>query len=43
MAVGSMTGEATIGRFGGLAVFNRELSDEEIKKLHDAAAIDTLP
>lgn len=39
MAVGSMTGEATIGRFGGLAVFNRALSDAEIKKLHEAADI----
>lgn len=42
MAVGSMTGEATIGKFGGLAVFNRALSDEEIKKLHDAADVETL-
>ena len=36
-AVGKMLGEATIGRFGGLAVFNRALSDAEMKKLHDAA------
>ncbi len=34
-----MTGEATIGRFGGLAVFNRALSDVEMKALHDAAEV----
>ncbi len=39
MAVGSMLGEATIGKFGGLAVFNRALSDAEMKKLHDAADV----
>lgn len=39
MAVGSMTGEATIGRFGGLAVFNRALSDVEMKALHEAAKV----
>lgn len=39
MAVGSMTGEATIGRFGGLAVFNRALSDAEMKALHEAADV----
>lgn len=38
-AVGSMLGEATIGRFGGLAVFNRALTDAEMKKLHEAANI----
>jgi hypothetical protein len=42
MAVGSMTGEATKGKFGGLAVFNRALSEEEMKKLHEAAGIDSL-
>lgn len=42
MAVGSMTGEATIGRFGGLAVFNRALSEAELKKLHAAADVDSL-
>jgi len=42
MAVGSMTGEATKGKFGGLAVFNRALSDEEMKKLHEAAQIGSL-
>jgi len=36
-AVGSMLKEATIGRFGGLAVFKRALSDAEMKRLHDAA------
>lgn len=43
MAVGSMTGEATIGRFGGLAVFNRSLSDTEMKALHESADINTIP
>ncbi|HBJ86147.1 MAG TPA: hypothetical protein DDZ88_20235 [Verrucomicrobiales bacterium] len=42
MAVGSMTGEATIGKFGGLAVFNCALSDAELKHLHDAAGVETL-
>lgn len=41
-AVGSMLGEATIGRFGGLAVFNRALSDAEIKKLHESADVASL-
>jgi hypothetical protein len=41
-AVGSMLGEATIGKFGGLAVFNRALTDEEMKKLHDAANVSAL-
>lgn len=41
-AVGSMLGEATIGRFGGLAVFNRALTDAEIWKLHDSADIAAL-
>ena len=41
-AVGSTTGEATKGKFGGLAVFNRALSDEEMKKLHEAAGIEKL-
>jgi len=38
-AVGSMLKEATIGKFGGLAVFNRALTDAEVKALHDAAHI----
>lgn len=42
MAVGSMTGEATIGRFGGLAVFDRALSDVEMRNLHDAADVSVL-
>jgi hypothetical protein len=41
-AVGSMLKEATIGKFGGLAVFNRALTAEELKKLHDAANISAL-
>lgn len=42
VAVGSITGEATEGRFGGLAVFNRALTDGEMKKLHDAAEVEKL-
>lgn len=40
-AVGSLfaEGSATIGRFGGLAVFNRALTDDEMKRLHDAADV----
>lgn len=41
-AVGSMLGEATIGHFGGLAVFNRALSDQEVLNLHNSANIDAL-
>jgi hypothetical protein len=41
-AVGSMLKEATIGKFGGLAVFNRALTDAEMKHLHDAANIPAL-
>ncbi len=41
-AVGSFTKEASRGRFGGLAVFNRALSDAEIKQLHDSAGVETL-
>jgi hypothetical protein len=37
-----MTGEATIGRFGGLAVFDRALTDSEMRALHNSAAIDKL-
>lgn len=36
-AVGSMLGEATRGKFGGLAVFNRAITDAEMKRLHDAS------
>jgi hypothetical protein len=41
-AVGSMLGEATKGRFGGLAIFNRALTDAEMKALHEAAKIDQI-
>ncbi|WOK08542.1 LamG domain-containing protein [Imperialibacter roseus] len=41
-AVGSMLKEATIGYFGGLAVFDRALTDEEILKLHEASHIEQL-
>ena len=41
-AVGKMLGEATIGRFGGLAVFNRALSETEMQTIHDAARVDFL-
>lgn len=41
-AVGSMLREATRGRFGGLAVFDRALSDAEMRRLHDAARIEDL-
>ncbi len=41
-AVGSMLGEATIGRFGALAVFDRALSDAEVKRLHDSAEVGSL-
>jgi hypothetical protein len=41
-AVGSMLGEATIGRFGGLAVFNRALTEAEMKALHDSASLNAL-
>ena len=41
-AVGNMLGEATIGKFGGLAVFNRAITEAEMKKLHDAANVAAL-
>lgn len=41
-AVGSYFKEATKGRFGGLAVFNRALTDEEVLKLHESANVDAL-
>ncbi|MDZ4685552.1 MAG: FAD-dependent oxidoreductase [Planctomycetaceae bacterium] len=41
-AVGKMLGEATIGRFGGLAVFRRSLSEAEMAQLHQAAAVERL-
>ncbi len=42
-AKGSLAQELTIGRFAGLAVFNRALTDLEIAKLHDAANLKSLP
>ncbi len=42
-AVGKMLGEATIGRFGALAVFNRALADAELLALHRAANLAALP
>src|SRR4051812_29886652 len=42
MAVGSMTGEATKGRFRRLPVSNGALSEEEMKKLHEAAQVEAL-
>lgn len=41
-AGGSMLREAFRGRFGGLAVFNRALTDEEMQQLHEAAAVEKL-
>lgn len=41
-AVGSFLGEAMRGQFGGLAVFDRALSDEEMAALHKAANISAL-
>ncbi len=41
-AVGSFLREATIGKFGGLAVFDRALTDAEMKTLHEAANLDAL-
>jgi hypothetical protein len=41
-AVGKMLGEATIGRFGALAVFNRALTSTEMKELHVAAGLQAL-
>lgn len=39
---GKALGEATQGRFGGLAVFNRALNAVEIKRLHSAAHLASL-
>ena len=43
MAVGGILREATIGRFAGLAVYNRALTDSEMRQLHEAANIKSLP
>ncbi|WP_237227873.1 hypothetical protein [Rubinisphaera sp. JC750] len=36
------TREQTVGLFGGLAVFDRALSNDEIQQLHDSARVDLL-
>ena len=41
-AGGGMLGEATIGRFGGIAVFHRAITDAEMKALHDSANLAAL-
>ncbi len=41
-AEGSMFVDAFRGKFGALAVFDRALTGDEMKKLHDAAQIDAL-
>jgi hypothetical protein len=41
-AGGSMLGEALKGQLAGLAVFNRALTAEEMKRLHDAAHLELL-
>lgn len=41
-AVGSMLGEATIGRFAGLAVFKRALTNDEIRELHHSAHLEEM-
>jgi hypothetical protein len=43
-ALGSVSaeGKTTLGHFGGLAVFNRSLTLEEMKRLHDAANLPAL-
>lgn len=38
-AVRRVLGRKTVGRFGGLAVFARAITDEEMGRLHDAAAV----
>ncbi len=42
-AGGSMLIDAFRGRFGALAVFDRALTDEQMKALHDAANLSALP
>ena len=41
-AGGNMLGEALKGRMAGLAVFNRALSSEEMKRLHEASDLGSL-
>jgi hypothetical protein len=42
-AVGDFLGEALRGRLGGLAVFDRALSDDELRRLHESAHVAELP
>jgi hypothetical protein len=42
-AVGSMLNEALLGRIGGLAVFDRALTDDQMRRLHESAGLDRLP
>ncbi|MEA3209877.1 MAG: hypothetical protein QOE70_2934 [Chthoniobacter sp.] len=42
LVMGGKVREALVGQMAGLAVFNRALTDEEMKKLHDAAGISAL-
>ncbi|SFH60458.1 LamG domain-containing protein [Planctomicrobium piriforme] len=41
-AVGDFLGEAMRGKMGGLAVFDRAISDTEMRQLHDAASLPAL-
>ena len=41
-AAGRRGGNPLIGALGGLAIFNRSLSKEEMKKLHEAANLPAL-
>ncbi|EAQ78862.1 hypothetical protein [Blastopirellula marina] len=41
-AVGSILSETLKGRMGGLAVFNRALTDAEMKQLHESAGVSKL-
>lgn len=42
-AVGDHVGNPMLGRIGGLAVFNRALTDGEMRRLHESARIANLP
>lgn len=42
LVMGGKLREALVGEMAGLAVFNRALTEEEMKKLHDAAGLSTL-
>jgi hypothetical protein len=41
-AGGSMLSEPFRGRFGALVVFNRALTDDEMKALHESARVEQL-